>query len=154
MNFGELRIAYRALAFKLHPDSEGGNHDDMLQLNAEYDHLIDRVDEVSIEPEHWGESASDAIKLSQPIKCFVNFGFPFLAIGMYPNCQPVFVVHIDDSMKEEYNALKPRTEKDGDSRIIMLEPPEFAKYWSMRQIEKTKPTKNRKPDRRKCLKAH
>lgn len=153
MTYGELRMAYRAKAIALHPDL-GGNHDDMLQLNAEYDHLIQSANDVIAEPEHWGESASDAIKLSQPIKCFINFGFPFLAIGMYPNCQPVFLVFIDDSMKEEYNALKPRSQAEGQSKTIMLEPSEFAKYWSMRQIEK-QPQK-RKPkqkSKQKCLKA-
>jgi hypothetical protein len=146
MTYGELRIAYRAKAIALHPDL-GGNQDDMIQLNAEYDELIKSADDVdtSAEPEHWSESASDAIKLSKPIRCFVSStnSLRSMTFGMLPNCQPVFSVLIDDL--EEYNQLKARIENNGmnTSKFIMLEPAEFARYWSMRQIDKI--TKKRKP---------
>lgn len=156
MTYGELRIAYRALAILLHPDRIGGNHEDMLQLNAEYDHLIKTADDIVGEPEHWDESASDALKLSKPIRCFVSStnSLRSMTFGMCPNCQPVFSVLIDDL--EEYNRLKARIEHSDRqsftaSKFITLSPTEFARYWSIRQIDRTT-TKKIKP-KRKCLKA-
>ena len=39
----ELKRQYKTLAFKYHPDREGGSKEIMQQVNAEYDELLSRV---------------------------------------------------------------------------------------------------------------
>ena len=47
----ELKRQYKTLAFKYHPDREGGSKEIMQQVNAEYDELLARVRNIHEAPD-------------------------------------------------------------------------------------------------------